>query len=346
MLTIYSDDHRLQDGRVELIDGEFKPCFERPERADLILQSVRDVALGAVEAPREHGDSALAAVHTPAYLAFLQNAWTEWQAAHGDCDALPINWATRGLRDIEPTHIDGKLGYYSFDAGTPITQGTWRAARSAVDVALSAQQHVASGERAVFALCRPPGHHAGADFLGGYCFLNNAAIATQAAIEGGAKQVAILDIDYHHGNGTQSIFYQRADVLFVSLHGDPRTEFPYFLGYADETGAGAGAGANRNYPLPWGTTFMQWYDALNDGCSHIAQSGPDLLVVSLGVDTFEGDPISRFRLQHDDFLRVGERIADLGLPTVFIMEGGYAVQAIGVNATNVLRGFEGARGGA
>ena len=346
MLTIYSDRHRLQDGRVELIDGEFKPCFERPERADLILQSVRDVALGPIEDPHEHPDGALAAVHTPAYLAFLQSAWDEWEAAHGTCDALPINWPTRGLRDVEPAHIDGKLGYYSFDAGTPITAGTWQAARSAVDVALTARERVARRERAVFALCRPPGHHAGADSLGGYCFLNNAAITAQATLEEGASRVAILDIDYHHGNGTQSIFYGRDDVLFVSLHGDPSTEFPFFLGYADEKGTGAGEGANRNYPLPWGTAFAQWHEALNDGCAHIARYAPDVLVVSLGVDTFEGDPISRFRLQHDDYLRVGERIAALGLPTVFIMEGGYAVEAIGVNVTNVLRGFEGACPGA
>lgn len=345
MLTIYSDDHRLQRGNAELIDGQLKPCFEKPERAEIIIKRVRDVELGPVEAPRQHAAAALERVHTKAYLTFLENAWTEWRAAHGEGDALPINWATRGLRNIEPAHIDGKLGYYSFDAGTPVTRGTWQAARSAANVALTAQEQVAGGEQAVFALCRPPGHHAGGDFMGGYCFLNNAAIAAQAFRDKGAQRVAILDIDYHHGNGTQSIFYERPDVLYLSLHGDPRTEFPFFLGYRDETGSGDGEGANHNYPMPWGTTFGQWYEALEDACRHIANSGTEVLVVSLGVDTFEGDPISQFRLQHDDYLRVGEHLAALKLPTLFVMEGGYAVADIGLNVTNVLQGFEGGCGG-
>lgn len=340
MKTIYSDDHRLQHGQAELIDGKLQPCFEKPERADLVLARVLDVHLGPVSGPASFGRAPLARVHAENYLTFLENAWEAWVAEHGEYDALPLCWPTRGLRQIEPECIDGKLSYFSFDAGSPLTAGTWRAATAAANVALTGQRLIAEGERAVFALCRPPGHHAAADYYGGYCFLNNAAIAAQAFRDQGAARVAVLDIDYHHGNGTQSIFYERPDVLFTSLHGDPRTEYPYFLGHADERGAGAGEGTNFNYPLPWGTSFAAWSAALEDACQQIDAFGAEAVVVSLGVDTFKDDPISRFKLDSPDYLRIGARIAQLGLPTLFVMEGGYAVAAIGVNAVNVLIGFE------
>ena len=191
----------------------------------------------------------------------------------------------------------------------------------------------------MFALCRPPGHHSAADLYGGYCFLNNAAIAAQAFLQDGARRVAILDVDFHHGNGTQDIFYQRDDVLFLSLHGDPVQAFPHFLGYTDETGAGSGEGCNVNYPLPRGTRFDVWQGALTDACSRIKKYSPDALIISLGVDTFEKDPISFFKLSSDDFTRYGTQIAGLGLPTLFVMEGGYAVEEIGLNTVNVLNGF-------
>jgi acetoin utilization deacetylase AcuC-like enzyme len=204
---------------------------------------------------------------------------------------------------------------------------------------LSAAQHVALGARAAFALSRPPGHHAGADFFGGYCFINNAALAAQHLRNTGLARVAVLDVDYHHGNGTQAIFYERPDVFFASLHGDPRTEYPFFLGHADETGAGAGLGANLNLPLPRGTDFARWSQALDVALAAIGRFGAQALVVSLGVDTFAGDPISGFALQSDDYLRMGERLAAVGLPTVLVFEGGYAVDAVGVNVVNVLQGF-------
>jgi len=177
--------------------------------------------------------------------------------------------------------------------------------------------------------------------MGGYCFLNNAAVAAQALRDGGAARVAVLDVDYHHGNGTQSIFYDRADVLFLSLHGDPLTEYPFYLGHADETGTGAGAGFNLNLPLPAGCTAARWFEALEAACLRIASFKPDALVVSLGLDTFAGDPISKFALQPDDFIRLGERLGKLGLPTVFVLEGGYAAAELGTNAVNVIEGFEG-----
>ena len=200
---------------------------------------------------------------------------------------------------------------------------------------------MAAGTRSAFALSRPPGHHAGADFFGGYCFLNNAALAAQALRDSGHERVAVLDVDYHHGNGTQALFYERADVLTVSIHGDPRTEYPFFLGHADERGAGAGLGFNHNLPLPRGTGFTRWREALHTGLEHIRHFGAQALVVSLGVDTFEGDPISGFKLRSADYLQVGRDIAGAKLPTVFVFEGGYAVAEVGVNTVNVLEGFEG-----
>jgi len=254
----------------------------------------------------------------------------------------PLVWPVRGLRaDRIPRDIDGKMGFYAMDAGVPITAGTWTAVQDSADVALSgAQTLVASAARAVFSACRPPGHHAAAAFMGGYCYLNNAAIAAQSLRDQGCARVAILDVDYHHGNGTQSIFYDRADVLFASIHADPRVEYPSFLGYADETGAGQGEGFNHNYPLPLGTDWHTYGAALADAAGKIAAFAPDALVVSLGVDTFEKDPISGFKLRHDDYLRMGEAIARLGCPTLFVLEGGYAIDDIGINVVNVLSGFE------
>lgn len=340
MLTVYSDDHRLQDGKAELVDGRLMPCFEMPRRADMILERVREVGLGEVIEPRDFGRDPILKVHDLKFVNFLEQAWDLWTQSGRNHDALPLNWPIRGMRNREPETIDGKLSYYSFDAGTPITSGSWRAATSAVNVALTGVEEIAKGARSVFSLCRPPGHHAAADYYGGYCFLNNAAIAAQAWRDRGASRIAVLDVDYHHGNGTQSIFYERNDVFFASIHGDPRQEFPYFLGYADETGEGAGAGFNANYPLRWGSDFGLWSEALEEACGRIQAFDAEGLVVSLGVDTFKDDPISHFRLESDDYLRVGERIARLGLPTLFVMEGGYAVEAIGINAVKVLTGFE------
>lgn len=340
MITVYSQDHRLQSGRVELIGAELAPCYEKPERAEIVLARVREVGLGEVLPPRRFGREPLLRVHDEKFLEFLETAWESWVRTHGEKDALPMNWAVRTLRQKEPRAIDGKLGYYCLDAATPITRGTWAAATAAGDTALTAASLVARGERAAFALTRPPGHHAASDLYGGYCFLNNAAIAAQSLLDGGAARVAILDVDYHHGNGTQSIFYTRRDVLFVSIHGDPRDEFPYFLGYADETGEGEGEGSNVNFPLPWGTAASTWLDALSEGSTRIAAFAPDALVVSLGLDTYKEDPISHFLLASDDYFEIGRRIARLDLPTVFVLEGGYAIADLGVNAVNVLSGFE------
>jgi acetoin utilization deacetylase AcuC-like enzyme len=342
MKTIYTALHRQHAQQSELNRGRMGPPFERPERADRILEAIRARKLGPVEAPARFALAHAKRVHAPDLVEFLQVAHADWVRDGGEGDALPITWAIRGFRDDKvPQSIVGRLSYYSFDGMTAITPGTWTAVQSAVDVALTAAGCVSNGsERAAFALCRPPGHHAATNYYGGYCFLNNAAIAAQYLLDQGRKRVAILDVDYHHGNGTQEIFYARKDVLFVSLHADPATDFPYFLGYADETGRGDGAGCNLNLPLPQGTTWQRWSEALEHAKRAITAYAPEALVVSLGVDTFEGDELSAFKLTTPDFLRMGASIAGLRLPTVFVMEGGYGYEQIGTNTVNVLEGFE------
>ena len=341
MKIIYSDRHRLHRGDKEIYRGELVPCFEKPERADYVYEAVKARNIGPILEPKEFPVAAIERVHAPRYIRFLEKAWDMWSALGNTRDALPAVWPVRGFRhDIEPDNFVARLGMYSFDSGTPLMAGTWAAAKIGTEIAVMAQQLIAGGERAVFALSRPPGHHAGPDFLGGYCFVNNAAVAAQAFRDNGAQRVVVLDVDYHHGNGTQTIFYDRADVLFLSIHGDPKTEYPFFLGHADETGRGAGAGFNRNYPLPAGSSNASWFDALGDAVQRIHAFKPDALVISLGVDTFADDPISKFQLREPEFLRLGAQIAGLGLPTLFVLEGGYAVSEIGHNVAHVLRGFE------
>ena len=343
MITFYNHLHSLHQGKFEMFRGALVPCFEVPARADHVLAELQHRKLGTVQQPHGFDDAALERIHSPRYLRFLATAWEQWVAldpAHADKDILPSVWPTRTFRtDVEPDNFAAKLGLYSFDAGSPFTAGTWVAARAGAHCALSAAQQLVQGDRAAFALSRPPGHHAGADFFGGYCFLNNAALATQHLRDAGMAKVAVLDIDYHHGNGTQAIFYDRPDVFFTSIHGDPRTEFPFYLGHADETGSGAGQGANLNIPLPRGTGFERWSAALEQALQAITRFGADALVVSLGMDTFEGDPISGFTLKSADYFAVGQRLEAAGLPTVLVFEGGYAVAEVGVNVANVLEAF-------
>ena len=340
MHTVYSEDQRLHFPKHEIMDGELVTPFESPDRMDRVLQRIQAVKLGPVRAPDRFPDQCITRVHSLDYVSYLQSAWEEWSALGRTHDILPYVYNIRGMRTFPPRFIDAKVGYYAMDGAAQITAGTWQAARSAVDVAMTAFDIVAAGERAAFALCRPPGHHAGRDYLGGYCYLNNSAIAAQAFIDRGAKRVAVLDIDYHHGNGTQQIFYDRDDVLFLSIHGDPEREYPHYLGYRDETGEGKGLGFNQNYPLPLGSDWKEWGAALRDACAKIALYSPDAVVISLGVDTYKNDPISQFKLECEDYLRTGEMIGKLQKPTVFVMEGGYAVDEIGINAVGVLQGFE------
>ena len=341
MKTFYSREHAQHCAQNENNRGRVVAAFERPERADLIAAAIEAARIGPIESPAAAPLSSILRIHDPSFVDFLQGAYREWLALGRHGDALPMAWAIRGMRtDRSPRSLDGRLGFYSFDVGTPLTAGSWTAAKSAADSALAAASHLTDGAHSAFALCRPPGHHAGADFFGGYCYLNNAAIAAQSLLDRGASRIAILDVDYHHGNGTQAIFYARSDVLYVSIHADPATDYPFFLGFADEAGCGQGCGYNVNLPLPAGTAWPAWSQALDLACRRIDEFGAGALVVSLGVDTFQGDPICSFQLASDDYVRMGSRIAALGRPTLFVMEGGYAVAEIGVNTSNVLHGFE------
>ena len=340
MITVFSDEHLKRNAKTELYGGRLVAPHECPERAQIVLERVRSVGLGEVLPPARFGLDPVLKVHDERFVEFLESAWRDWVAAGNPGEAIPDCWPARRMTQRCPSGIAGRLGYYAMAAETSISAGTWEAARAAADVAITAAGHLQRGARAAFALCRPPGHHAGRDLYGGYCFLNNAAIAAQSLRDHGAARVAVLDVDFHHGNGTQDIFYDRADVLYVSLHGDPAHAFPYFSGYADETGAGAGTGFNLNLPLPPATEFSVWAQALAQGLARIRRFAPDALVVSLGVDTFAQDPISFFRLASDDFSAYGRMIGACKLPTLFVFEGGYAVADVGVNAVNVLSGFE------
>lgn len=339
MKVFCSPDHRLHFPEAELAGGRLVRPFECPERVDIVLKRLQERQFTDVLSPAEADLNPVQRLHDAAYLSFLASAWREWQRAGYEGELIPTTFAARRMRQQAPDSISGKAGYYAFAAETAITAGTWQAAQASCAAAQSAQRAVAAGDPAAFALCRPPGHHAASDLFGGYCFLNNAAVAAQMFLDEGAQCVAVLDVDFHHGNGTQDIFYHRDDVFFASLHGHPEDAFPYFSGFADEIGVGAGEGCTLNLPLRPGTAFDAWSSALDLAIARIAAFGAEALVVSLGVDTFKDDPISFFRLESDDFQAMGQRIARLKLPTVFLMEGGYAVEAIGVNTVNVLEGF-------
>ena len=340
MQVIYSEDHRAHFPQGELFGGQFVTPFERPSRVEYILRRLRETGLTDISGPEEIDMRPVRTIHDAGFLQFLETSWEEWKAACMAGEIIAASMPTRRLQqDRPPRHIDGKAGYYAMASETAITAGTWQAALASCSVAQTAQRLVAGGARTAFALCRPPGHHASFDQFGGYCFINNAAVAAQMFLDGGAGRVAILDVDFHHGNGTQDIFYERDDVLFCSLHGEPEDAFPYFLGYADETGGGKGEGFNANFPMPDGSGFDVWSEALDAANRRITDFAPEALVVSLGVDTFKEDPISFFKLDSDDFTTYGRTIAKLNLPTLFVMEGGYAIEEIGINTVNVLQGF-------
>ncbi|WP_332875949.1 histone deacetylase family protein [Massilia sp. S19_KUP03_FR1] len=344
MLTFYNEHHAQHHGRSGVVGANQSAYREVPQRADLVVSELKRRGLGQIVIPHGVSLASLERVHTARYLHFLRHAWQAWlalDATNAGRDAFAASWPVRAMRvDLEPEGILGRLGLFSTDATTPLMAGTWMAAKAGADCAINAAHALRLGERGSFALTRPPGQHAGADYYGGACFLNNAALAAQHLLDDGVKRVAILDIGYHHGNGTQDIFYARKDVLVTSIHVDPRTSYPFYAGHADETGIADGLGLNLNVPLAPGSNGAQWFAALETACLKIAMYGAEAIVVSLGVDTFSGDPASRFGLASADFLRIGERIAHLDLPVVFVLEGGSVVAELGTNVVNVLEGFE------
>ena len=319
----------------EMHNGGWTDHQETPARAQSIFR-----ALETVHTAKDWGLDPIYSAHNPEYITFLQTAYAGWKAAGREGDAIAYVWPVVGRRPLNLSRIDAQIGRFSFDSGTPITENSWESAYWSAQTVLTASDGLLSdGRKAAFALCRPPGHHAGADYLGGYCYLNNAAIAAREAIRRGAGRVAILDIDYHHGNGTQDIFYEDPAVFFASIHADPATDYPFYWGHADECGAGAGIGTTLNLPLPQGTDISCYSPALETALSAITGWNAECLILSFGADTYVGDPISHFALQRGDFARISIKIAALNLPTLIVMEGGYATDDLGKNVEAFLSGF-------
>lgn len=343
MKTFYSPAHLEHDPQVQFEGGQLLPAVEIPLRAEKVRVALETRHLGPIVAPQPFGDETILRVHDAGLVTFLGEAWRDWTERYGKHApvAIPSAWPLKGLPEKRKGDIEARLGTYAFSADAPIMGGTWPAAREAVNVALSAAAAIRDGEKSAFALTRPPGHHAAADVFGGFCYLNNAAIAAQFLVDAGIKP-AVLDLDYHHGNGTQAIFYERPDVFFCSIHADPNFAYPHFLGFADERGEGDGEGFNLNLPLPNGTDWARYEESLRFAIGAIKHMGPDVVIVSLGLDTYIEDPIAGFRLKSADYLRMGAKLAELQRPVLFMFEGGYCFDMLGELTVNVLEGFHGA----
>jgi acetoin utilization deacetylase AcuC-like enzyme len=361
MQIIYSQHHTEHAPHEALVEGRPFDTPEVPARAEIILRAIQEAHLGRVSEPTVYGLQPIQAVHDAGYLSFLRTANADSEAYFGESGPV-MTWTFASRHAIrKPEGFLGLKGYYAFGWGTPIVEGTWRAAYWSAQCAITAADLVRRGEPATYALCRPPGHHAATDLYGGYCYLNNAAIAARflqarsqrsAALVAGEFEVqkrndgirvGILDVDYHHGNGTQIVFYADPSVLLCSLHAHPDQEYPYYWGDVDEQGAGPGRGTNFNWPLPRGTGDAAFLDALQEALAALQMYAPDFLVVSVGFDTVDGDPEGDFCLSEQGLATVGQCIADLHLPTVLIQEGGYQLDRLGEYALAFLRPFAGLR---
>jgi acetoin utilization deacetylase AcuC-like enzyme len=340
MPVVAGEAHRGHDPAYEVNYGEVvRPPYERPERAERLRDALAAAGHPLV-APVPHGPGPVLAVHEPALVEFLEQAWPAWRAAGGPEVLIPDTFAIGRLArggGRDPAGGTGRPGWFCFDTATPLVAGSFAAALAAADAALTAADLVAGGEPAAYALCRPPGHHAGPGYYGGFCLLNNAAIAARRLT--GLGRVAVVDVDFHHGNGTQDIFWEDPEVLYVSLHGDPAVHYPFFTGGAGETGGGPGAGATRNLPLPDGTGDDAYLEALAEAMAAVDAFDPAVVVVSAGFDTFEDDPIGAFRVTTGGFARIGAALAAAGRPLLVVQEGGYAVEALGANAVALMRGM-------
>ena len=350
MRVVHSPRHLGHDIRVQTVLGVQVPANEVAGRAERIRGALEADGGFQEVGPTEHGEAPITAVHDPGLVAFLRDAWSEARRVNHPYDflapeTLRSRFATEGMSDAvlrEPPHPYGRSGHRALDTSTYIVSGTYDAARAAVDVALTTVDLVLDGgERAAYGLCRPPGHHAARSMYGGFCYFNNAAIAAQAIVERTGEPVAILDVDYHHGNGTEQIFWRRGDVLYVSLHAHPDRQYPYFLGWEDEAGEGDGDGANLNLPLPAGVDDAAYLVALERSLERISDQPGSVVVVSLGFDTYARDPLGDFALTTAGYHAIGERVAKLGRRLVILQEGGYYLPALGDNARAWLRGVEG-----
>jgi acetoin utilization deacetylase AcuC-like enzyme len=337
------------DGEVWL--GVWEAGTEVVERATVLLEALTSAGASVTPATR-HDDAPILAVHDAALVDHLATIWADWEAAgypsaRGRHRVVPYIFPTDGLLSglpmRSPAALHGRAGRFCYDTMTLIGPGTWQAARAAAEAALTAADLVGAGAPVAYALCRPPGHHVGPAAYGGSCYLNNAAIAAQALRQGGAERVAILDIDAHHGNGTQAIFYGRRDVYVGSVHVDPGAGwFPHYVGYAEERGAGDGMGANRNLPLTPGAGDYDWLAGVEVLCDDVRERGADALVVSLGLDAAASDPESPLQVTGEGYRQAGERIGALA-PAVIVQEGGYDLTALGGLALSALSGLWSAR---
>ena len=344
MYVVHSGHHRLHATAGLRPDAHPSVTSEVPARAEVIFSALQAAGLGPTAAPADHGLDPILAVHDPELVEFLRTLYEQYVDQFGTFEpaVYPDTFAVRPLRR-KPTGLLGLLGYYTFGVDCPVVEGTWTAAYWSAQCALTAADLVRSGERAAYALCRPPGHHAAADLFGGFCYLNNAAIVARQLQEGSASgaRVAILDVDYHHGNGTQSIFYADPTVLYCSLHADPDFEYPYYWGAADERGEGAGEGFTWNWPLPAQTDDARYLAALDESLAAVQAFAPRYLVVSAGFDIAEGDPVAigGFTISTAGVGEIGRKIAQLGLPTVIVQEGGYGLDRLGEDVVAFLRAF-------
>jgi acetoin utilization deacetylase AcuC-like enzyme len=346
--AVWHSDCLLHEPDGELWLGVWEPGTEVPERAAVLLDALTSAGAEVVP-PTAHDDDVILAVHDRALVDHLATVWSDWvqagyPAQHGRHRVVPYVFPTAGLLSgvplRSPAALHGRVGRFCYDTMTLIGPGTWPAVRAAADAALTAADLVAAGAGAAYALCRPPGHHAGPSAHGGSCYLNNAAIAAQALRRSGAARVAVVDIDAHHGNGTQAIFYARGDVYVGSVHVDPGAGwFPHYVGYAAERGAGDGLGANRNLPLAPGTGDSDWLAAVDALCADVRGHGADVLVISLGLDAAASDPESPLQVSADAYRQATERIGELG-PTVVVQEGGYDLATLGGLAVSALSGLQ------
>jgi len=335
MKIFHNPSHIQHEPLYEIFNGEQTPHNEVPARVERISAALETAGYELEEAHTEIDRELLFHIHDSDYLEFLErrcNELTETQHLY------PSVFQYHGGQPRSQNPV-AQLGRFSFDLYTPLLKHTWSAALASARCAHAAAVSLHTGQRASYALCRPPGHHAASDQMGGYCYLNNAAVAAEYLGQFG--RVATLDVDFHHGNGTQQIFYRRADVFATSIHADPNWKFPYFSGFENETGEGAGAGFNLNRSLSAGTTNQQYQSTLEAVLAKISEYAPAHLVVSLGLDTHEADPIGGFALTTEYFEQMAQTILSLNLPTVIVQEGGYNTDLLGENVVSFLAGFSG-----
>jgi len=340
MKIYYSRTHANHQPPFEILDGgERSHSFEVPDRVENILSLLRQKSWAEIIEPIQLGLDPILAVHDEGYLEFLQTAFQLWTAGENNYEhvaLIPATFPLGRMRRI-PRSILGKAGYYMMDLSAPIGAETYPAALQSAYCSLSGAEALLSRDRSSVALCRPPGHHAGKANCGGYCYLNNSWIAANWLSR--QKKVAILDIDYHAGNGTQEIFYERDDVLTLSIHADPAEEYPYFSGYSDEIGNGRGEGYHLNIPVPFGTSDVGYVEALRQAITRIVSFNPGFLVVSVGMDIYKDDPLGKFKITRNGIHQIGSEIAKLRLPTLIVLEGGYDLESIGENFLAFIENF-------